>query len=404
MTITPLGPTAVADTRAPRRAGTGDDAAADGFGALIAAQLAALHGSSAEATGHLAVPAAPSGEAGTAEETDVVPGSDDTDGSETSEDSGEEAVDVAPAALVPGLTIPLKTSAPEAGGPANVSDSGEAQTSAVGTALEGGDAEADQTEQDDSTATGAARTHQGATTAEPGDTEGSENLTTDDGVSAPATSRNPLAAAATAEDATAKAGPKPEPTEPATAPVGATAATGSTAASTPAPPAGTSTSTGSAVTSQVFPTVPALVSRGEGTHSITLRLHPADLGEVHVTVTVRGGNVDVTLAAGPEAQEALRTGSGELRSLLDLAGSATGQVVVRDLPTGAPTGPTATQSSFQLPTGDAAGGGHDRGAEQDAEGNPTDRRTRGEQSGDNKQHTATPPQTTRHTTGLDLTL
>jgi flagellar hook-length control protein FliK len=95
---------------------------------------------------------------------------------------------------------------------------------------------------------------------------------------------------------------------------------------------------GAAITDQVFDHVTRLVSRGDGTHRITLRLHPADLGEVHVTLTARDGTVDVTLAAGSAAREALREGSPQLRSLLELAGAATGQVVIRE-----PSGSAAAQ-------------------------------------------------------------
>jgi hypothetical protein len=174
----------------------------------------------------------------------------------------------------------------------------------------------------------------------------------------------------------------------------------------PATPAGPAVPTGQAnagaVTSQVFPTVPALVSRGEGAHSITLRLHPADLGEVHVTVTVRDGAVQVTLAAGREAQEALRAGSGELRSLLDLAGASGGQVVVRDLPSGPAPGPPTTSGSFQLPTGQASTEGgadrHDRYARESG-------RTRADGPADDAASSGTTPRPqTRAATGLDLTL
>jgi flagellar hook-length control protein FliK len=173
-----------------------------------------------------------------------------------------------------------------------------------------------------------------------------------------------------------------------------------------ATPAGPAVPTGQAnagaVTSQVFPTVPALVSRGEGAHSITLRLHPADLGEVHVTVTVRDGAVQVTLAAGREAQEALRAGSGELRSLLDLAGASGGQVVVRDLPSGPAPGPPTTSGSFQLPTGQASTEGgadrHDRYARESG-------RTRADGPADEAASSGTTPRPqTRAATGLDLTL
>jgi flagellar hook-length control protein FliK len=190
--------------------------------------------------------------------------------------------------------------------------------------------------------------------------------------------------------------------QPATAAVGATAPATAPAAPAAAPaPAG-----GNPVTSQVFPTIPALVSRGEGMHSMTLRLHPADLGEVHVTVTVKNGAVDVTIAAGREAQEALRTGSGELRSLLDLAGAATGQLVVRDLPGSAAAQPSASAGAFSLPSSDAdthgaTSGSSDEGASQDRSSGRT-----GREGADAEQAPSQSPSspTTRATTRLDLTL
>jgi flagellar hook-length control protein FliK len=106
------------------------------------------------------------------------------------------------------------------------------------------------------------------------------------------------------------------------------AASPSTAGSSP------SSSTASAVLDQVLPAVPRVVLRGDGTSRLTLKLHPADLGEVHLTVTVRGNEVDVTMSAGPQAREALTDGSARLRGLLEGIGHTTGQVVVRDLPSG----------------------------------------------------------------------
>ncbi|MGZ4436875.1 MAG: flagellar hook-length control protein FliK [Nocardioidaceae bacterium] len=126
-----------------------------------------------------------------------------------------------------------------------------------------------------------------------------------------------------------------------------------------AQPAG---ATGHPVLDQVLPSVPRLVSRGDGTHKLTLRLHPADLGEIHLTVTVRGSKVDVTLAAGPEARQALRQGSPELRALLDQTGHSAGSVVIRDLPASSGTAGSGTgsqqggQPAPQQPGQEQAGG------------------------------------------------
>ena len=86
------------------------------------------------------------------------------------------------------------------------------------------------------------------------------------------------------------------------------------------------------VVDQVAPVFTRMVSGPEGQHRMMLRLHPADLGEVHLTVTVRGDTVDVTVAATPEARELLTEGSSELKSLLDSVGRTADRLVFRDLP------------------------------------------------------------------------
>jgi hypothetical protein len=85
------------------------------------------------------------------------------------------------------------------------------------------------------------------------------------------------------------------------------------------------------VTRQVFPEVSRLVSRGDGTHRITLDLNPESLGEVRVVMTVRDGAVHVRFAAGHEAGRALLDGSAELNRLLGAAGASETRIVVREL-------------------------------------------------------------------------
>ncbi|MDQ4086257.1 MAG: flagellar hook-length control protein FliK [Actinomycetota bacterium] len=99
---------------------------------------------------------------------------------------------------------------------------------------------------------------------------------------------------------------------------------------------------GGPVGGQVFPEVVRLVTRGDGTQRLTLRLSPENLGEVRIVVTVRDGAVGVSLSAGAEAQEALLHGSGDLRRLLESVGAASTQIVVRDLPA-----PSAGQAGVQ---------------------------------------------------------
>jgi hypothetical protein len=85
-----------------------------------------------------------------------------------------------------------------------------------------------------------------------------------------------------------------------------------------------------------------------------LKLHPADLGEIHLTVTVRGDQVDVDIAAGSHARDLLRDGSAHLRSLLESIGRSPGQLVLRDLPS-TPATPLAAGSGGPGPDGGSAG-------------------------------------------------
>jgi flagellar hook-length control protein FliK len=124
----------------------------------------------------------------------------------------------------------------------------------------------------------------------------------------------------------------------------------------------------SAVLDQVLPTVSRVVLRGDGTSRLTLKLHPADLGEVHLTVTVRGHQVDVTMAAGARAREALDEGTARLRGLLEGIGHTAGQVVVREL--ASPSG-TANASGPTPPGPDhRADGGPAGHPQQQTDGQP----------------------------------
>jgi hypothetical protein len=111
----------------------------------------------------------------------------------------------------------------------------------------------------------------------------------------------------------------------------APAVTGATSLTGPAGRGAGASARAAAVLDQVLPAVPRVVQRGDGTSRLTLKLHPDDLGEVRLTVTVRARTVDITLAAGPEARAALSDGSGRLRSLLEGIGHTTGEVTLRDL-------------------------------------------------------------------------
>ncbi len=160
------------------------------------------------------------------------------------------------------------------------------------------------------------------------------------------------------------------PAEPAAGTAGTPAASPVAGTSASAATAGPAATHQTPVADQVWPVVPRLVARGDGTHRITLRLHPADLGEVRVTVTVKGGKVDVMLAAGADAREALREGGVSLRSLLEGTGRSAGHLVLRDLSgTVAPADARAVTDLGSRPDGrgsagpgsgggDASSGGH----------------------------------------------
>lgn len=395
-----------ADAAAPRPgAGPDGTAAAGGFGALVAAHLATITDATAAGT---AAGIASEATVGVAEPiADDEPAPDAVDESAgTCDEDGEdnEPVDVAG----PGLPV-----APNTLVPVPVAVPGTAGAARVGPAADAGVGPADPAPAD---STGRSQVAVAASLAGSKATDRASSGGDADG----AGPLGPLRTVSRADQGPAASGSTyPAPEQPGAAggapPSPASPPPVSPAPVSPAPvshlpvgpaiadpAAATGQPTERMVTSQVFPTVPALVSRGEGTHSITLRLHPADLGEVHVTVTVRDGGVEVTMAADPRAQEALRAGSGELRSLLDLAGAATGQVVIRDLPGGAaPVVSTATSGTFHLPTGQASTeGGHGQG-----QAPPGSRSARPGATADDVPESgpAHRPQP-RATAGLDLTL
>jgi flagellar hook-length control protein FliK len=100
-----------------------------------------------------------------------------------------------------------------------------------------------------------------------------------------------------------------------------------------AAPAGTHPPRTAAVLEQVFPEISKLSTAGNGTQRMTLTLHPQDLGTVRVTLTVRDGSVQVSLASD-QATSSLVQGSGDLHRLLEAQGVVDSRVVVRDLASG----------------------------------------------------------------------
>lgn len=187
-------------------------------------------------------------------------------------------------------------------------------------------------------------------------------------------------AAATADPVPPAPSVQPTPVD-ATGAVTAPVAPETGAAEGPAPAAGPDPSP---LLDQLTPVVKRMVSAGEGSHRMVLRLHPADLGEVHLTVTVRGDDVDVTVSASPDTRRLLADGSNQLRSLLESVGRTTGQVVFRDLP-GSPVAPVSTTGAASpgLSLGDPGGSPAGSGGFTDpsAAGSGSDRGERGGPSG-----------------------
>jgi hypothetical protein len=182
-----------------------------------------------------------------------------------------------------------------------------------------------------------------------------------------------------AADPSGASAPEPLPQPGALTPSGVAPVTGTPTSAPDAPaPAGH-------VTRQVFPEVTSLVTRGDGTHRITLSLKPEALGEVRVVMTVRDGVVHVRLAAGHDAQRALLAGSPELTRLLEAAGASESRVVVRDL--------GATSSTPGAGTG------------QDVSPGLGDSRAQDQHAGTRAQHPATDgtndPRSTRGATGAN---
>lgn len=225
------------------------------------------------------------------------------------------------------------------------------------------------------------------------------------GVPGAGESAGPQPAASAVADTGATGGRTTADTGAATAPVSSTSSTGFSAVAT-APTATSTAATGSAeagpVGGQVFPEVARLVTRGDGTQRLTLRLSPENLGDVRIVVTVRDGAVDVSLAAGGHAQEALLHGSPELRRLLESMGAASTQIAVRDLPsaTQQPGGGAASAGTSGLGPGDGDRSGDDPSAQRHTSGghHPAGHPTATSRSG------STDPTTQAPASGVDLRL
>jgi hypothetical protein len=93
------------------------------------------------------------------------------------------------------------------------------------------------------------------------------------------------------------------------------------------------------VTGQVLPEIARLVTRGDGTQRVTVKLAPEALGEVRIVLTVRRGEVHVRMTGSEAAQQALLQGQSDLHRLLAGAGATTSSVQVGDQAATLGTGP-----------------------------------------------------------------
>lgn len=329
MTITPMAPmpTLGTDPAAPTVAG--DGAGAETFGVLIAAQL-----------GRLAEPAAPGPQAVTSDAR--AEAADEDDDVTLPEQAHSATMPCAPSQVVlaaPGLAVAAVAAGPvPAPTPSPLVADAPAEGETEGTevaAIDGRPAEdhGRPVEAPGHTvvlpARAAVQPH-----AHPG---GEAAAATDAPVLPELRLAAPAAPGATAVVATAvpttEAPATVQPATP-TPPTGVTPVVTPLAATVPVvtPDPAAAPAPANPVVDQVAPVLTRMVSGPEGQHRMMLRLHPADLGEVHLTVTVRGDTVDVTVAAAPEARELLTEGSSELKSLLDSVGRTADRLVFRDLP------------------------------------------------------------------------
>jgi flagellar hook-length control protein FliK len=132
---------------------------------------------------------------------------------------------------------------------------------------------------------------------------------------------------------------------PVSAPVSAAAAPAglsSTASTASAPPATVAASTSALPTmqadlarAQVSHAIAQLAQRGNGDHTMTIRLDPEDLGQVEVTIRHSRAGVDVSLAvARPDVAASLAASVVDLQRQLEQSGVESTGVDVRDLGTG----------------------------------------------------------------------
>lgn len=171
----------------------------------------------------------------------------------------------------------------------------------------------------------------------------------------------------------------------------------------PAVVSGAGSATAEAVPQQVFPEVVKAFSSGTGTRRLTLQLHPEQLGQVRVVLTVHQGTVRVSLSGSSEAELTMRHGTPELQRLLERAGAHDARIVVGDVATSlSTTGGASAEHGGRGPDwyregGDGRGGasgqpsGYTRGRADPATGSLASARPAG-------------PHTTTRSAGVDLTI
>jgi len=251
---------------------------------------------------HLVDGEAAPGQAGTGDVAQDDTAGDEQDPAATENGDLAALMNVVP--LIPGL--PVTPAATGTGGDAPA-------TAAVGAAAAAPTAPA--TSALPATAAREAKAEPAATDAPATDSDGTTPVP-----DAPATAPN-----ATESAAPATTSPAPTATSAAPATSAATTAPGSAPAATPATPAL------DPVTTQVVDRITSMVDRGTGTHRVTMKLNPEQLGEVRIVMTVRDGAVHVRLAASEhQAHQSLVEGSAELNRLLEAAGATDARITVRE--------------------------------------------------------------------------
>ncbi|MDE3204246.1 MAG: flagellar hook-length control protein FliK, partial [Acidobacteriota bacterium] len=141
----------------------------------------------------------------------------------------------------------------------------------------------------------------------------------------------------------------------------------STAVAAPALAASVSDQASSAG-SQVVSVLTPMLTGAQGTHQISLQLHPEGLGVVDATVTVQAGHITVELraesatghqaldAALPQLRQELSGGGGQGATVLLSHGDSRG----RQSGQGAPAGPSGLASSAELPAAEPPAGDRSR--------------------------------------------